>query len=104
MTTAPVVEKHLVIEKTSQKLLMQGKSAGIITENLGLGKLATKDVIAANDTSTLPVADKNLQAGMDLNAIIEPGEYFHNVTSNATLALNYPEAVASALKVYLNRC
>ncbi|MEE4410675.1 MULTISPECIES: pyocin knob domain-containing protein [unclassified Serratia (in: enterobacteria)] len=45
----------------------------------------------------MSVADKTLPAGTDLNTIIELGEYFQNVTGNATLALNYPEAVASAL-------
>jgi len=38
----------------------------------------------------VPVADKTLPAVTDLNAIIEHDEYFQNVTSNATLVLNYP--------------
>ncbi|MFC3946440.1 pyocin knob domain-containing protein [Serratia entomophila] len=69
-------------------------------KNLGLGKLATKDALTAEDTGAVPVADKTLPSGTDLNVVTEPGEYFQNVTSNATLALNYPEAVAGALKVY----
>ena len=69
-------------------------------KNLGLGKLAAKDAITAKDAGAVPVADKTLPAGTNLNAITEPGEYFQNVTSNATLALNYPEAVAGALKVF----
>ncbi|NIH11183.1 MAG: hypothetical protein G5702_01695 [Serratia symbiotica] len=102
VTAAPVVEKYLVIEKNLSEIADAGKKAQESSQkNLGLGKLATKDVITANDTGAVPVADKTLPAGTDLNAITEPGEYFQNVTSNATLALNYPEAVAGALKVYL---
>jgi hypothetical protein len=40
-----------------------------------------------------------MPAGTNLNSITAPGQYFQNVTSNATLAMNYPEAVAGSLEV-----
>ncbi|MGQ8818530.1 pyocin knob domain-containing protein [Serratia sp. NA_13] len=48
----------------------------------------------------MSVADKTLPSGTALNNVTEPGEYFQNVTRNATLAMNYPEEVAGALKVF----
>lgn len=45
--------------------------------------------------TALPVESDVLS--IKLNTIIELGEYFQNLISNATPALNYPEAVASAL-------
>ncbi|WP_071837582.1 Ig-like domain-containing protein [Serratia symbiotica] len=75
VTAAPVVEKYLVIEKNLSEISDAGKKAQESSQkNLGLGKLATKDVITANDTGAVPVADKTLPAGTDLNAITEPGE------------------------------
>lgn len=54
-------------------------------------------------TDAVPVADKTLPAGTDLNAIIEHDEYFQNATSNATLVLNSPEAVADRLRCFDRR-
>ncbi|WP_431021801.1 pyocin knob domain-containing protein [Erwinia rhapontici] len=67
---------------------------------MALGNLAIKDALTANETGAVPVADKTLPADTDLRTVTEPGEYFQNITSNATLALNYPVAIAGALKVY----
>lgn len=101
VTAAPVVSDYLAIKNNLSEIADAGKKAQESSQkNLGLGKLATKDAITAKDTGAVPVADKTMPAGTDLNGITEPGEYFQNVTSNATLALNYPEAVAGALKVY----
>ncbi|EMW1017594.1 Ig-like domain-containing protein [Serratia marcescens] len=101
VTAAPVVSDYLAIKNNLSEIADAGKKAQEASQkNLGLGKLATKDAITAKDTGAVPVADKTMPAGTDLNAITDPGEYFQNVTSNATLALNYPEAVAGALKVY----
>ncbi|MBT0723295.1 hypothetical protein HH682_02315 [Rosenbergiella sp. S61] len=60
----------------------------------------TKDALTVNETGAVPMADKTLPAGTDLNGITESGQYFQNVTSNATMLLNYPEAVAGVLVVY----
>ncbi|MBH2781733.1 Ig-like domain-containing protein [Serratia marcescens] len=101
VTAASVVSDYLAIKNNLSEIADAGKKAQEASQkNLGLGKLATKDAITAKDTGAVPIADKTLPAGTDLNAITEPGEYFQNVTSNATLALNYPETVAGALKVY----
>ncbi|HGM6897097.1 Ig-like domain-containing protein [Serratia marcescens] len=101
VTAASVVSDYLAIKNNLSEIADAGKKAQEASQkNLGLGKLATKDAITAKDTGAVPIADKTLPAGTDLNAITEPGEYFQNVTSNATLTLNYPETVAGALKVY----
>lgn len=101
VTAAPVVSDYLAIKNNLSEIADAGKKAQEESQkNLGLGKLAAKDAITAKDAGAVPVADKTMPAGTNLNAITEPGEYFQNVTSNATLALNYPEAVAGALKVY----
>ncbi|MBN5270809.1 hypothetical protein JY473_01590 [Serratia marcescens] len=101
VTAAPVVSDYLVIKNNLSEIADAGEVAQAESQkNLGLGELATKDTVTAEETDAVPVADKTLPAGTDLNAITEPGEYFQNETSNATLALNYPEAVAGALKVY----
>lgn len=96
-----MVSDFLSIKKNLSEIAKAGEIAQAESQkNLGLGVLATQDTLTAEDTGAVPVADKTLPANTDLNAITEPGEYFQNVTSNATLALNYPEAVAGALKVY----
>ncbi|HGM7254613.1 pyocin knob domain-containing protein [Serratia marcescens] len=101
VTAAPVVSEFLAIKNNLSEIADAGTKAQEESQkNLGLGKLAAKDAITAKDAGAVPVADKTLPAGTNLNAITEPGEYFQNVTSNATLAQNYPEAVAGALKVF----
>jgi hypothetical protein len=101
VTAAPVESDFLAIKNNLSEIADAGETAQAESQkNLGLGKLATKDALTAEDTGAVPVADKTLPAGTDLNAVTEAGEYFQNVTSNATLALNYPEAVAGAVKVY----
>jgi hypothetical protein len=101
VTAAPVVSDFLAIKNNLSEIADAGDAAQIESQkNLGLGELATKDSLTAEDVGAVPVADKTLPAGTDLDAITEPGEYFQNVTSNATVVLNYPEAVAGALKVY----
>ncbi|WP_214235856.1 pyocin knob domain-containing protein [Rosenbergiella gaditana] len=60
----------------------------------------TKDALTANETGAVPMADKTLPAGTDQNGITTSGQYFQNVTNNATLLLNYPEAVAGVLVVH----
>jgi hypothetical protein len=101
VSAAPVVSDFLAIKNNLSEIADAGEAAQIKSQkNLGLGELATKDSLTAEDVGAVPVADKTLPDGTDLDAITEPGEYFQNVTSNATVALNYPEAVAGAMKVY----
>ncbi|MBH3170396.1 Ig-like domain-containing protein [Serratia marcescens] len=101
VTAAPVVSDYLAIKNNLSEIADAGEAAQAEAQkNLGLGALATKDAVTAEEAGAVPVADKTLPAGTNLNDVTEPGEYFQNVTSNATAALNYPEAVAGALKVY----
>ncbi|TXE64594.1 Ig-like domain-containing protein [Serratia nematodiphila] len=101
VTAAPVVSDYLAIKNNLSEIADAGEAAQAEAQkNLGLGALATRDAVTAEEAGAVPVADKTLPAGTNLNDVTEPGEYFQNVTSNATSALNYPEAVAGALKVY----
>ncbi|BEL99008.1 hypothetical protein SM14VA2_14210 [Serratia marcescens] len=101
VTAAPVVSDYLAIKNNLSEIADAGEAAQAEAQkNLGLGELATKDAVTAEEAGAVPVVDKTLPAGTNLNDVTEPGEYFQNVTSNATAALNYPEAVAGALKVY----
>jgi|GEM_PF-1537588 len=101
VTAAPVVSDFLAIKNNLSEIADAGEEAQAESQkNLGLGELATKDALTAKETGAVPVADKTLPAGTDLNDITAPGQYFQNVTSNATLLLNYPEAVAGVLVVY----
>ncbi|WP_414162107.1 Ig-like domain-containing protein [Serratia sp. BNK-10] len=101
VTAAPVVSDYLAIKNNLSEIADAGEVAQAEAQkNLGLGALAAKDVVTAEEAGAVPVADKTLPAGTNLNDVTEPGEYFQNVTSNATSTLNYPESVAGALKVY----
>ncbi|MEN4050134.1 Ig-like domain-containing protein [Serratia marcescens] len=101
VTAAPVVSDYLAIKNNLSEIADAGEAAQAEAQkNLGLGALATRDAVTAEEAGAVPVADKTLPAGTNLNDVTEPGEYLQNVTSNATSALNYPEAVAGALKVY----
>ncbi|MGP2977775.1 Ig-like domain-containing protein [Serratia nevei] len=101
VTAAPVVSDYLAIKNNLSEIADAGEAAQAEAQkNLGLGELATKDAVTAEEAGAVPVAERTLPAGTNLNDVTEPGEYFQNVTSNATAALNYPEAVAGALKVY----
>ncbi|WP_127958835.1 pyocin knob domain-containing protein [Serratia microhaemolytica] len=97
---APEDEKYLRISNTLSEFSQDEELQTKARENLGLGELATKSDITAKDVSAVFIADDVIGAGTDLDDITAPGEYYQNVTSNATLALNYPVLVAGALKVY----
>lgn len=100
-TEEEVQEVYLRIENNLSEIATGGATAQSAARGyMGLGKLATKDALTADDTGAVPVADETLPTGTDLNDITVPGQYFQNLTSNATLALNYPEAVAGVLVVY----
>lgn len=101
VAAAPVVPNFLEINNNLSEIADAGEEAQAESrKNLGRGELATKAPLTAKETGAVPVADKTLPAGTDLNGITASGQYFQNVTSNATLLLNYPEAVAGGLVVY----
>ncbi|WP_418611460.1 Ig-like domain-containing protein [Klebsiella pasteurii] len=68
-------------------------------DHLGLGKLATKDSLSAGELGAAPMATESLSADIDLNTLTKPGDYFQSVSSSATTAKHYPEAVAGAVRV-----
>jgi hypothetical protein len=68
-------------------------------KNLGLGELATKDSINAEDVGAAPMAKVSLPSGLDLNELTAPGDYFQSVSSYATEERHYPEEIAVAMRV-----
>ncbi|MBC3211362.1 Ig-like domain-containing protein [Serratia fonticola] len=100
VTAAPVVAEWLAIKNNLSEIAAAGAAAQTAARNnLGLKALATKDSLTAGDVGAVPLAGAAMPAGTNLNNMTTPGQYFQNVTSNATLALNYPEAVAGSLEV-----
>lgn len=93
---AVVTETYLQISNNLSDL----DSTAAARINLGLGALATKNSLTAADVSAIPLANNAIPAGTDLNSITAAGQYYQNISSNATTALNYPEMVAGALIVY----
>ncbi|WP_406640853.1 pyocin knob domain-containing protein [Pectobacterium brasiliense] len=60
--------------------------------------MATKDNLTAADVGAVPQSSASI--GIDnLNTMISPGRKFQSLTSNATLARNYPVALAGMLDV-----
>ncbi|MFC0227392.1 Ig-like domain-containing protein [Serratia aquatilis] len=101
VTAAPVVSDYLAIKNNLSEIAATGvKAQEASRANLGLKALAIKDSLTAADVGAVNLASKPLPAGTNLNSISAPGQYFQNVSSNATLALNYPTAVAGTLVVY----
>lgn len=94
--SAQVVETYLQIDNNLSDL----KDVFAARNNLGLKTLATKDSLSPNDVGAVPLIEDAIQAGTNLNTIVEAGQYYQNITSNATIELNYPVAVAGALTVY----
>ena len=103
VTTKAVEEKpvFLEIEKNLSEIADAGDSAQKeARDNLGLGELATKDSVDASDLGAVPLSGESLGRDFNLDDLTSPGEYFQGVSSYAKPELNYPEAVAGALKVY----
>ncbi len=100
VTAAPVVSDYLGIKNNLSEIAKAGTAAQTAARNnLALKALATKDGLTAADVGAVPLVAAAMPAGTNLNNVTTPGQYFQNVTSNATLALNYPEAVAGSLEV-----
>jgi hypothetical protein len=68
-------------------------------DHLGLGKLSTLDELKASDIGAVPQSKTSLPADTNMDNLTTPGDYFQNVSSNATAELNYPEEVAGAVRV-----
>ncbi|POD92357.1 hypothetical protein BVY06_19780 [Pectobacterium odoriferum] len=99
VTPKVVVEKYLQINERLLEIAAAGATAqAAARNNLGLGGLATKDGLTAADVNAVPQAQASLSTE-NLNTVLSPGRKFQSLTSNATLARNYPVALAGMLDV-----
>lgn len=100
-TEAVVPEVYLQIANNLSEIAEAGEGAQEASrDNLGLGQLATQDDLSAGDVGAVPLADASIASGVDLDTLTQAGQYFQNVSSYATAALNYPAVIAGALIVY----
>ncbi|MBN3343598.1 Ig-like domain-containing protein [Pectobacterium brasiliense] len=98
-TEEVVPERYLQIAEHLAEIATAGATAQAeARNNLGLGGLATKNGLAAADVNAVPQAQASLSTE-NLNTVISPGRKFQSLTSNATLARNYPVALAGMLDV-----
>ncbi|MEQ9832100.1 tail fiber protein [Pectobacterium versatile] len=99
VTPKVIVEKYLQINSRLSEIAAAGATAqAAARSNLGLGGLATKDALTAADVGAVPQSNVSLSTE-NLNTVISPGRKFQSLTSNATLARNYPVALAGMLDV-----
>ena len=68
-------------------------------DHIGLGELATKDSLSAEDVGAAPMASNSLPEDQDLDDLTTPGDYFQSVSSYATEENHYPEETAGAVPV-----
>ncbi|MEQ9852710.1 tail fiber protein [Pectobacterium aroidearum] len=98
-TEEVVPEVYLQIDEHLSEIAAAGAAAqASARDHLDLGELATKDALTAADVGAVPQASASLGTE-NLNTIIAPGRKFQSLTSNATLARNYPVALAGMLDV-----
>ncbi|KGA39007.1 phage tail protein, partial [Pectobacterium odoriferum] len=99
VTPKVVVEKYLQINERLAEIAAAGSAAQAnARDHLDLGELATKDGLTAADVGAVPQASASI--GIEnLNTVTSPGRKFQSLTSNATLARNYPVALAGMLDV-----
>ncbi|MEI7411048.1 Ig-like domain-containing protein [Pectobacterium aroidearum] len=98
-TEEVVPERYLQIAEHLAEIATAGATAQAeARNNLGLGGLATKNGLTAADVNAVPQAQASLGTE-NLNTVISPGRKFQALTSNATLARNYPVALAGMLDV-----
>ncbi|MCU1787770.1 phage tail protein [Pectobacterium polaris] len=99
ITPKIVVEKYLQINERLSEIADAGTVAqATARNNLGLRALATRDSLTAADVSAVPQSTASLGTE-NLNTVISLGRKFQSLTSNATLARNYPVALAGMLDV-----
>jgi hypothetical protein len=97
---AEVIEEFLRIESQLSEIADAGEDAQEkAREHLGLGELATKDSLSAEDVGAAPMASESLPEDQDLDELTAPGDYFQSVSSNATEENHYPEETAGAVRV-----
>lgn len=93
-------EVYLQIQNNLSEIEEAGEEAQQEAQaHLGLGKLATKDSLNAEDVGAAPMARESLSQDIDLDELTAPGDYFQNVSSYATGEKHYPEETAGAVRV-----
>ncbi|MFE8049330.1 tail fiber protein [Brenneria goodwinii] len=98
-TKEEVPEVYLQIENNLSEIAANGPEAQAEARgHLDLGDLATKDSLTAGDVGAVPQSTESLGT-TDLNTVVSPGRKFQSLTSNATLARNYPVALAGMLDI-----
>ncbi|GKV75507.1 hypothetical protein PEC106568_06810 [Pectobacterium carotovorum subsp. carotovorum] len=98
-TEEVVPERYLQINERLSEIAAAGAAAqASARDHLDLGELATKDALTAADVGAVPQASASLGTE-NLNTVTSPGRKFQSLTSNATLARNYPVALAGMLDV-----
>jgi hypothetical protein len=97
---AEVIEEFLRIENQLSEIADAGEEAQAqARDNIGLGELATKDSLGAEDVGAAPMASESLPEDQDLDELTAPGDYFQSVSSYATEENHYPEETAGAIRV-----
>lgn len=97
---AVTVEEYLRIGNNLAEIAEAGEDAQEeAQEHLGLGKLAKKDSLDAEDVGAAPMARESLPEDFDLDKLTDPGDYFQSVSSYATSENHYPEETAGAVRV-----
>ncbi|AUH00843.1 phage tail protein [Prodigiosinella confusarubida] len=92
-------ETYLQINENLAEIAGKGSTAQATARtNLGLKALATQDSLTADDVGAVPQANVTLGTE-NLNTVLSPGRKFQSLTSSATLARNYPVALAGMLDV-----
>ncbi|XYQ53290.1 Ig-like domain-containing protein [Pectobacterium carotovorum] len=98
-TEEVVPEVYLQIDNNLSEIAAAGAiDQAAARSNLGLAALATKDSLTAADVNAVPQATASMGTE-NLNTVLSPGRKFQSLTSNATLARNYPVALAGMLDV-----
>ncbi|MBG6243200.1 MAG: hypothetical protein EKE20_15930 [Candidatus Symbiopectobacterium sp. Dall1.0] len=99
ITPKVIVEKYLQINERLSEISVAGRTAQEeARNNLGLGALATKGALTAAEVDAVPQSNASLGTE-NLNTVVSLGRKFQALTSNATLARNYPVALAGAVDV-----
>ncbi|MEG5883733.1 tail fiber protein [Enterobacter ludwigii] len=97
---AEAIEEYLRIENNLSEIAAAGEeSQAEARDHIGLGELATRDSLSAEDVGAAPMATDSLPQDQDLDELTTPGDYFQSVSSNATAENHYPEETAGAVRV-----
>lgn len=90
VTAVEIIEEYLRIENNLSEIAEAGEEAqSEARDHIGLGELATKDSLNANDVGAAPMATESLPESLDLDELTAAGDYFQSVSSYAKEENNY---------------